>query len=276
MFYYRLAADSTSADDTERSRYLFAQARLIRPADTDAADSLLEIISERYPTSPYGRQASGDLGFSSDVVIDDAAELYKSATSFRLIKDYSVAASRYNAIVRDHSTSHFAPKALYALGWMHERETGMQDSAMYYYSELVDKYPRSEHAKEIRPSLEFALAKINGVEVQDSLLLRDLDKDLLEKAKAGERDAMQQLMDNNRDVLNPNMPNLPGLNVPGLNVPGLNNPGGTPPGNLPPGNLPPGSVPPGSVPGGKGVPGGGVKPMQDGTPPADTSGAKRP
>lgn len=270
LHYYRLANDSTSADDQERSRYLFAQSRLIRGTDPDAADSLLEVISERYPTSPYGRQASGDLGFSSDVVIDDAAELYKSATSFRKIKDYGYAASRYNAIVRDHPLSNYAPKALYALGWMHERETNTPDSALFYYGELVDKYPRSEYAKEIRPSLEFALAKINGVEVQDSLLLRDLDKDLLEKAKAGERDAMQQLLDNNRDALNPNLPNVPGLNIPGMNVPG----------NAPPGSVPPGQGIPGqTVPGGSGkplIPNDPFKTPGMGVPPTDTSGGKRP
>jgi hypothetical protein len=110
---------------------------------------------------------------------------------------------------------------------MYEREMINPDSSRYYYQLLVDRYPTSEYARDIRPSLEFALAKINGVEVQDSLLLRDLDRDLYERAKAGEKDAFQQMLDNNQDMINGNLQqfqNIPGMN----NVPGMNGSLGTP------------------------------------------------
>lgn len=227
LYYYRLAHDSTAETDVEKSRYLFAQSRLIRQADPESADSLLEVITERYPNSQYGRQANGDLGFSSDAIVEDDAEMFRSASSFRRIGEYDMASTRYNAIVRDYPQGTHAARALYALGWMYEREMINPDSSRYYYQLLVDKYPTSEYARDIRPSLEFALAKINGVEVQDSLLLRDLDKDLYERAKAGEKDAFQQMLDNNQDMINGNLQqfqNIPGMN----NVPGMNGSLGTP------------------------------------------------
>lgn len=227
LHYYRLAHDSTAETDVEKSRYLFAQSRLIRQTDPETADSLLEVITERYPTSQYGRQANGDLGFSSDAIVDDDAEMFRSAGSFRRIGEYDMASTRYNAIVRDYPQGAYAARALYALGWMYEREMINPDSSRYYYQLLVDRYPTSEYARDIRPSLEFALAKINGVEVQDSLLLRDLDKDLYERAKAGEKDAFQQMLDNNQDMINGNLQqfqNIPGMN----NVPGMNGSLGTP------------------------------------------------
>jgi len=220
LAYYRMAADSTTADDQERARYLFSEARIVRQKDPETADSLLEVMAEKYPKSEFARQAQTNLGYTADVVIDDAAELYRSGNSFRLVKDYAYASRQYRNLVQQFPKSDFAPKALYALGWMYEKDIGDKDSALYYYGMLVESYPRSEYAREIRPSLEFALAKRNGVEVSDSLLLRDLDKELYDKAKAGELDPLQQMIKNNQNALQVTGPNGALPNIPGLTPPG--------------------------------------------------------
>ena len=78
-----------------------------------------------------------------------------------------------------------------------------------------------EYAKEVRPSVEYALAKMNNQEVEDSLLFRDLDDDLLKRAKAGERGVLDQMIDNNKDALDVNIPGLNGLpSIPGVTPPG--------------------------------------------------------
>ena len=178
LMYFRFAYDSTTVGDENRGRYLYAQARLIRENEPEAADSLLAIITDKYPKTEVAREAFSSLGFSQDAQVDDAAELYRSGNSFRRIKDYNYATRQYLAIVANHGTSDMAPKALYALGWMYERDLVNNDSAIFYYEQLVEKYPRSVYAKDVRPSVEYALAKRNGVEVADSLLLRDLDDEL--------------------------------------------------------------------------------------------------
>lgn len=218
LYYYRWAYDSTASRDAERSKYLYAQARLLAPSSPDQADSLFMVLNERYPNSPYGKEASVSLGFVADALTDDAAELYRSGMSFRRIKDFAYASRQLQRIASDYKDSPFAAKALYALGWMHERDLDQNDSALYYYGLLVERYPRSDYAKDVRPSLEYALAKANNVEVADSTLLRDLDGDLLEKATAGQQNVMQQLMEKNKDALNLNgqignmqLPNIPGL-----------------------------------------------------------------
>lgn len=241
LTYYAFAHDSTTADDEDRGRYLYAQARLLRVSNPDEADRLLTIITEKYPKTEVAREAFSSLGFTQDAQIDDAAELYRSGNSFRKVKDYNYASRQYLAIVANHGTSDIAPKALYALGWMFERDVVNNDSALFYYEQLVEKYPRSVYAKEVRPSVEYALAKRNGVEVADSLLLRDLDDDLYKRGKAGELDAIQQLLKNNQDALQMNAPglnNVPGLNLPTL--PGVN--GGKLPGQMP-GQMPNGRPP---------------------------------
>jgi hypothetical protein len=105
---------------------------------------------------------------------------------------------------------------------MHERDMDQRDSALRYYGILLERYPRSEYAREVRPSVEYALAKMNNVEVADSVLLRDLDDDLYKRAKAGELNVMDQMINNNKDALQMNMPG--GLQLP--NIPGVTPQGG--------------------------------------------------
>jgi len=217
LAYYVGAYDLAPVESDVAGKYLYSRARMLRDIEPDLADSLFEFIADKWPRSEYAKEASVNLGYTSDASIDDAAELYKSATSFRQIRDYTYASRQYMSIVERFPASDYAPKALYAMGWMFERDRQMNDSALHYYGELLEKYPRSVYAKEIRPSVEFALAKINGIEVNDSTLLKDLDDDLLKRAKQGEKDALQQLMDRNRDALQVSGPNATLPSIPGLN-----------------------------------------------------------
>jgi tetratricopeptide (TPR) repeat protein len=217
LHYYEGAYEITPASSETAGRYLYSRARLLRQREPNVADSLFEYIADTWPRSEYAKEASVNLGYTTDASIDDAAELYKSATSFRQIKDYAYAAQQYMAIVEKFPAGEYAPKALYAMGWMFERDRQMNDSALHYYGLLLEKYPRSTYAREIRPSVEFALAKINGVEVSDSTLLKNLDEDLLQRAKQGEKDVLQQMMDRNRDALQVSGPNATLPSIPGLN-----------------------------------------------------------
>lgn len=214
--YYQSAWKVSDPASEDAGRYLFAQARLLRTKDPDASDSLFELVSLKWPRSPFAKEASASLGYTADASIDDAGELYASGTKFRLIKDYTFASRQYNAVVTKFPASEMAPKALYALGWMFERDVHRNDSALFYYGQLIEKYPRSEYAREVRASVEFALAKLNGVEVSDSTLLQDIDNNLLKRATENDKGVMQQLMDRNRDALqvvgpNSTLPQIPGL-----------------------------------------------------------------
>jgi tetratricopeptide (TPR) repeat protein len=216
LHYYRSAWKVSDPASEDAGRYLFAQARLLRTKDPATSDSLFELVSLKWPRSPFAKEASASLGYTADASIDDAGELYASGTKFRLIKDYTFASRQYNAVVTKFSASEMAPKALYALGWMFEREVHRNDSALFYYGQLIEKYPRSEYAREVRASVEFALAKMNGVEVSDSTLLQDTDNNLLKRATENDKGVMQQLIDRNRDALqvvgpNSTLPQIPGL-----------------------------------------------------------------
>lgn len=219
MMYYEKAYLIATDQDASKSMYLFAMARIVRQADPETADSLMTILYEKFPSTLYGREAQSALGYVEDVELDEATTLYRSANSFRMIKDFDFAVRQYLSIVTNHAESSLAPKALYALGWMYEKDIGNNDSALTYYGMLVERYPSSEYAKEIRPSYEFAVAKLNNVTISDSLLLMDLDSAYLQQAKTGELTPLDQLMKNNQNAINTTMPGLslpPGVNIPGL------------------------------------------------------------
>lgn len=216
LTYYAMAFDSTAAADPERARYLYSRVRLVQKDDPDLADSLMEIINEKWPNSPYGKEAGLALGYASDVQPDDALELYRSAQSFRRISDYVYAGRQLRSIVDKFPQNKYAPKALYALGMMYERDVLNTDSALHYYGLLIEKYPKSEYARDVFASVEYALAKRNNTTVADSVLLRDLDQDLYKRAKAGETDVLEQMIDKNKDALQITgpagitLPNIPG------------------------------------------------------------------
>jgi tetratricopeptide (TPR) repeat protein len=216
LTYYRWAFGASDPSSEDAGKCLFAQARLLKDSDPIVSDSLFEVISLRWPRSPFAKEAAANLGFTADATIDDAAELYASGSKFRAIKDFAFASRQYMSVVNKFPESELAPKALYAMGWMFERDVHRNDSAIFYYQQLLERYPRSEYSREVRASVEFALAKINGVEVSDSTLLRDLDKDLLQRATEKDKDVMQQLMDRNKDAFqvtapNMNLPQIPGM-----------------------------------------------------------------
>ena len=221
LFYYRYAYDSTSDKDEDRSKYLYSQARLLAPSDPDASDSIYMVLNEKYPKSIYGKEAGDNLGFTAEATTDDAAEMYRSGMSFRKIRDFDYASKQFNEVAARFESSQFAAKSLYALGWMFERDINDQDSALFYYGLLLERYPRSEYAKEVRPSVEYALAKRNNSEVNDSLLFQDLDEDLLRRAREGEKGVLDQVIDKNKNALDGK---LPGLNLP--SIPGITPPGG--------------------------------------------------
>jgi tetratricopeptide (TPR) repeat protein len=155
---------------TYRPRALFALASLLQTSRPAVADSLLEELAECCPQSPYGREAQRLLGFTPEALIDTAAELYESGLRLWRVGEYAMAHQQLWRIVQGFPNSPYAPRALYALGWMYEQPPlRQQDSALVYYRLLVERYPDSEHAADVRLSVAYARARREGVPVETIL-----------------------------------------------------------------------------------------------------------
>jgi tetratricopeptide (TPR) repeat protein len=160
VYYHEWAFKAAPDTSRERSRFIYGYARSIISEDSDKADSLLELIV--YNNDDFGADARRLLGFTGDALVDTVAELYLSGARLRAVGDYAYASRQFNKLVSIDSVSDYAPRSLYALGWMFENQVQSNDSAIRYYKMLIDKYPDSKYAKDIRYGLEYALAIQNG------------------------------------------------------------------------------------------------------------------
>lgn len=189
--YYQSAIAICPEADTNRARYLYAEAALagldrraakasakvvkksdggvtdsVEAAKLHLADSLLKTIVRLYPLTQQGIDARIRLGYTEQFLVDSLADMMQSADRFRQIKQYTKALQKYNLVSGRYADSKYAPRAVYAQGWLYERELGKRDSAVYWYSRLVEKYPQSSFAKDVKPSLD---ALLEERRLQDSL-----------------------------------------------------------------------------------------------------------
>lgn len=163
IHYYKLAYETVRINDTNRPQYLYSYQKMIRKEQPELSDSLLEILAYDYGKTEYGREARQIMGFTEAVTIDTLAELYSSGVRFRNVSNYILAARQFNRIAEEYRDSPLAPKALYSLGWMFENNLMLTDSALYYYRLLVERYPQSEYAKDVRAGVEIGLAYKSGI-----------------------------------------------------------------------------------------------------------------
>ncbi len=157
--YFQIAMNAAPDKDTLRAQYLFSYARMVDPRSRDLSDSLQEVIFAKYPTTIYGVEARRKLGITDYAVLDSVEETFRSAGSFRAVGDYVMANRQYQRIVDNYSASKYAPASLYSIGWVWERKLMNNDSALYYYVQLMKRYPFSEYAEDVRYAVAYGSAK---------------------------------------------------------------------------------------------------------------------
>ena len=170
--YYQKAIDISPKKNENSARYLYAFSRFIENNSPAKSDSILEIIVERYPLTEYGIEARKKQGYTDAFIIDTVAELYSSGSKLRQTRQYDIALVQFMKIYHLYSNSDYVPKSLYAIGWVFEKNLHMFDSAVYYYQILLDKYPSSEYAKDIKFSIDYYAAKKSGDKMPDSMKTR--------------------------------------------------------------------------------------------------------
>lgn len=169
LYYYTLAANLSPSADTNTARYLYVWSYYLKDTDLRVSDSLLEVIVEKYPRTQFGREAMSKLGYTSAFLLDSLNELYSSGRDLMKHSEYNFAISQFNKIYHNYPNSKFAPRSLYNIGWMYEKPLQNPDSSFYYYSLLLEKYPNSEYAEDVKLSVLYLSAVKSGGEIPDSL-----------------------------------------------------------------------------------------------------------
>ncbi len=124
--------------------------------DKFKADSLLYALINRFPDSYQAQEARKILGLPLVVNRNEiAADLYKSAEhNLFSSRNTSAAIAEFQKLYENFPTSDYAPKALFALGWIYEKMTHENHKAVAVYREIMQKYPDSEYSKTIKRKLE--------------------------------------------------------------------------------------------------------------------------
>ncbi len=169
LFYYQTASDLSPAADTNTARYLYVWAFSMMDKEPSLADSLFTEVVMRYPVTRFGLDARNRQEYASPIIADTAADLFAKASRNRTEKNYDKAAQRFLQIHRRFPESDHAPRSIYTLGWMFEKDLANIDSALYYYQLLIKEYPQSIYARDIKLSVDYLLAMRSGQPLPDSL-----------------------------------------------------------------------------------------------------------
>ncbi len=168
-FYYKEAYQVSPVDSSTSAKYVYNYSRVIRPENPMLSDSLMEILAEKYPKTEYGLDAIQTLGYTQYFAIDTIADIFSSGNQLRKNGEYKLAIDKFNIVYDNFPTAKLAPKSVYSVGWIYENKLKVSDSALKYYSILLDKYPKSEYAKDISLTVAYMSAVKSGSPIPDSL-----------------------------------------------------------------------------------------------------------
>lgn len=156
--------------------------------ETHKADSLYTVVYDNYKRDMIANAAAEKLNKPKiNVDFDPAQSLYADAEQKMDSGSYSESIQDFYNIYRKHPNSDFAPKALYAAGWVLENKLNLGDSAAAVYDSVFTKYPHSVYAENISTTLTYynqEMAKKRKA-IQDSLakVQEQLKKSQKETAK---------------------------------------------------------------------------------------------
>ncbi len=168
-FYYNSSTTITIPEEEESARYYYAYARFVEKKEPLKTDSLMELIVQRYPLTEYGQDAIKRLGYTENFVIDSLKELYNSGLHLWQNKEHKFALIQLSKVFNYYPISDLAPKSLYTIGWIYEKDLCIYDKALEYYKLLQRLYPESEYAKDIRRMVDYATIMKAGEKIPDSL-----------------------------------------------------------------------------------------------------------
>ncbi len=173
LYYYKMASTVAPSKNEYTAKYMYAYMRKLQAVDPQTSDSLKEVIATNYSKTEYGKAMMKELGMTERFVIDTAADLFTSASDLRKTGEYAFANSQYLKIYNEYPKIELAPKSLYTIGWTFENKQHNIDSAIFYYKLVIEKYPKSKYANDLRTSLDYFAVLKSGTAIPDSLKMKD-------------------------------------------------------------------------------------------------------
>jgi len=131
-------------------RALFSLAYILgtKKGDRAQADSLYRQLMEKYPSSPQAVEARKRLKGSE---ADGVGALFQEAENAAFEgRDFQKALQLYERIAQEYPHTEFKAKALYAKGWIYERQLHSNENALREYRRLLEEFPESPYSKQVK------------------------------------------------------------------------------------------------------------------------------
>ncbi len=124
--------------------------------DMEKADSVYNVIYDNYKTESIVNAAADKLKKPLiNLNYDPAEDMYAKAEKQMLDNQYKTSVNNFYNIFKSYPSSEYAPKALYASGWILENKLEENDSAAVMYDSIASIYPKTIYASKILPKLNF-------------------------------------------------------------------------------------------------------------------------
>ncbi len=124
--------------------------------DMEKADSVYNIIYNNYKTESIVNAAADKLKKPLiNLNYDPAEGMYAEAEKQMMNNQYKTSIKNFYKIFKTYPSSEYAPKALYASGWILENKLEENDSAAVMYDSIANIYPKTVYASKILPKLNF-------------------------------------------------------------------------------------------------------------------------
>jgi len=128
--------------------------------DTASADTAYRRIVEDFPDSRFANWSRRWLGLAPRVEpVDSLEQIFRKAEkTLTQDEDPETAYRIYETIFENHPETDWAPKAVYAMGWISEHRLDSLSLAYVLYDSLMKRYPETIYAKQVQPKIQAVIA----------------------------------------------------------------------------------------------------------------------
>ena len=161
-----LSIENESVDSSLAAKAAFARAWILYDVvkDTNQSKSTYRSIIEQYPETDHAVEAAILLSRPIERELSEERMLVEAERLLFEVDQPDSAYNLYTFLTNRYPKGEYAPRALFALGWLAETHYGDPEAALEHYRKIVEQYPRSDQAKSVRDKIELMEELLSGTE----------------------------------------------------------------------------------------------------------------
>lgn len=161
-----LYIENESVDSSLAAKAAFARAWILYDVvkNTNQSKSAYLSIIEQYPETDHAVEAAILLSRPIERELSQERMLVEAERLLFEVDQPDSAYNLYTNLANRYPKGEYAPRALFALGWLAETHYGDPEAALEHYRKIVEQYPRSDQAKSVRDKIKLMEELLSGTE----------------------------------------------------------------------------------------------------------------